>query len=186
MQRVLEEAPKSIRAQNSDVPEWLEQFIGHLLKKDLADRFKSSEEVASLLEKELAYLRSPTTTEKPDRSWARHRSLAQRSQKTVSISLPRLAALVATTFLVVISWTIWPVAKEPTPKDSVGNPAPAYSGPAPVLWNADGTAELAERVQALAEQLHTTPSDSSTPNTWAEDIDELQRRLLEMNESESW
>jgi hypothetical protein len=78
--------------------------------------------------------------------------------------------LLVTTLLVAIGWTIWPVAKEPIPKYPVDICAPVSSGPAPPLWNADGTAELADRVQALAEQLHTTPQESPTSDTWDEGI----------------
>jgi len=191
MQRVLEEPPKSIRSQNPDVPAWLEQFIERLLEKNPADRFDSSEEVAHLLEKELAYLRSPTTTEKPNRNWARHRSPSQRNKKNITISLPRLSALLVATLLVAIGWTIWPIAKQPIPidpipKEPVDIPVQVYSGPPPLLWDADGTDELADRVQALAEQLTPTPQEPPTPDTWNQDIDQLQQKLSEMHESNSW
>ncbi len=57
--QVSNQAPKPIRTLNSDVPTWLEAFIGRLMAKNPADRFQSAAEVATLLEGYLAHLRQP-------------------------------------------------------------------------------------------------------------------------------
>src|SRR5262249_13608660 len=69
MQRIVHAVPRPIRKQTSLVPAWLEQFILQLLEKDKSRRFASSDDVARLLQQELAHLQNPALVPEPTRSW---------------------------------------------------------------------------------------------------------------------
>lgn len=69
LRKVCEATPRSIRELNPDVPEWLEAFIVRLLEKEPEDRFQSANEVAEILEAELAHLQNPTGVAAPHRVW---------------------------------------------------------------------------------------------------------------------
>src|SRR5262245_39137269 len=53
LKRVCEDAPRSIREVNPDIPEWLEALIARLLAKGPAARFATAQEVAALLSRGL-------------------------------------------------------------------------------------------------------------------------------------
>ncbi|MFK7734900.1 MAG: protein kinase [Pirellulaceae bacterium] len=67
--QVAESEPRSIREVNPDIAAWLEAFIFQLLKKRPEERFQSAEEVADLLQFELAHLQMPTSSPVPPRDW---------------------------------------------------------------------------------------------------------------------
>ncbi len=76
MQRVLNDAPRSIREQAPRIPDWLEEFVFKLLRKDPQARFQTAAEVAAMLRDELAHAQAPLTSPVPSRSWRpakRHR-----------------------------------------------------------------------------------------------------------------
>jgi serine/threonine protein kinase len=60
LRRVCEDTPRSIRADHSEVPSWLEAIVAKLLAKDPAARFQTAAEVAELLGQCLVYLERPT------------------------------------------------------------------------------------------------------------------------------
>ncbi|WP_442510399.1 protein kinase domain-containing protein [Novipirellula sp. SH528] len=62
LRRVTDDAPRSIREINANIPLWLEQIVMKLLAKSPGDRFDSAEQVAELLEDCLAHVQHPTTT----------------------------------------------------------------------------------------------------------------------------
>ncbi len=59
LRRVCEDRPRPLRDLNADVPDWLERIVAKLLAKEPADRFRSADEVAVLLERCLAHLQQP-------------------------------------------------------------------------------------------------------------------------------
>ena len=67
--KVCQAEPRQIREFNPEIEEWLCALIGRLMAKNPDDRFQSAKEVAKVLEAELAYLQSPTTSPKPNRDW---------------------------------------------------------------------------------------------------------------------
>ncbi|MEM7478588.1 MAG: protein kinase [Planctomycetota bacterium] len=67
--RVCQAEPRPIRETNPNIEEWLCELIARLMSKEPGDRFQTAEEVAQVLEGELAYLQSPTAVEKPSREW---------------------------------------------------------------------------------------------------------------------
>ena len=66
LRRVCEDRPRPLRDLNPDVPAWLEGIVAKLLAKEPADRFRSADEVAGLLERCLAHLQQPKQNPLPD------------------------------------------------------------------------------------------------------------------------
>jgi serine/threonine protein kinase len=66
LRQVSDQAPTPIRALNPEVPAWLESVIARLLRKEPAERFQSSSQLAALLEGYLAHLRQPLTIQAPN------------------------------------------------------------------------------------------------------------------------
>jgi serine/threonine protein kinase len=65
LRQVSDQAPKSVRELNPEIPAWLDAFVRRLMEKDPVKRFQSAAEVAALLEGYLAHLRQPTTVRAP-------------------------------------------------------------------------------------------------------------------------
>src|SRR5262249_52629337 len=65
MKRVCEEAPRSIREQNPNIPEWLEAIVMKLLEKTPSARFQSAAEVSDLLGRCLAHVQQPKLVRLP-------------------------------------------------------------------------------------------------------------------------
>ena len=66
LRRVCEDRPRPLRDLNPDVPDWLEGIVAKLLAKEPADRFRSADEVAGLLERCLAHLQQPKQNPLPE------------------------------------------------------------------------------------------------------------------------
>jgi WD40 repeat protein len=66
LRRVCDDEPRPLGDVNPDVPAWLEAIVAKLLAKDPAERFRSAEEVAGLLERCLAHLQQPKHHALPD------------------------------------------------------------------------------------------------------------------------
>jgi hypothetical protein len=69
IKRVCESAPRRIRELNPSIPAWLEAFVDKLMAKEAASRFKSAEEAASILARELAHQQNPSAVPAPPRPW---------------------------------------------------------------------------------------------------------------------
>ena len=63
LRRIRETAPRPIREINPEIPQWLERIVMKLLAKDVAERFCSAAEVATLLEQCLAHVQQPTSVD---------------------------------------------------------------------------------------------------------------------------
>ena len=66
LRRVCEDRPRPLRDVNPDIPDWLEGIVAKLLAKEPADRFRSADEVAGLLERCLAHIQQPKHNPLPD------------------------------------------------------------------------------------------------------------------------
>ncbi|MEI8017209.1 MAG: serine/threonine-protein kinase [Schlesneria sp.] len=66
LRRIRETAPRPIREINPEIPDWLERIVMKLLAKDVAERFGSAAEVATLLEQSLAHVQQPTSVVLPN------------------------------------------------------------------------------------------------------------------------
>lgn len=65
LRRIIDDAPKPIRENNPDIPQWLCQIIDQLLSKDPRDRFESASQVTELLEACLAHVQQPAVVPLP-------------------------------------------------------------------------------------------------------------------------
>src|SRR5262245_40170985 len=65
LKRVCDDAPRSLREVNPDVPDWLEAIVFKLLAKDPAERFESAAEVSELLGQHLRYMQQPDASVPP-------------------------------------------------------------------------------------------------------------------------
>lgn len=65
LRRIRETAPRPIREINPEIPQWIERIVMKLLAKDVAERFGSAVEVATLLEQSLAHVQQPTSVDLP-------------------------------------------------------------------------------------------------------------------------
>lgn len=70
LNRIANDAPKSLRDINPDVPDWLEDIVSKLLQKRPEVRFQTAAEVGELLDGWLAHLQQPTTIAPPRASRA--------------------------------------------------------------------------------------------------------------------
>lgn len=66
LNRICNDAPRSLRSINPDVPEWLEHIVTKLLAKSPNDRFQTAHDVAELLENCLAHVQEPNGTKMPN------------------------------------------------------------------------------------------------------------------------
>jgi serine/threonine protein kinase len=69
MQRIVHEDARPVRAFRSELPEWLDAFVGKLLAKSPSDRFQSAGEVVRAIDDELLYLQNPGVGAEPERLW---------------------------------------------------------------------------------------------------------------------
>ncbi len=176
MQRIVHDAPHSIREQNPCVPEWLERFVDRLLAKEPSDRFDSAATVAQLLETEQAYLQNPGQMSAPSRNWMhfeRPRRQTNASRKSLILS-----AAISACLLFVVAWKVWPTATNdhPTPSSKVSKtselPIVFYG----LLWNADGAGDLAQSANALEKSMYDD-SQRSSDDAWSLSIKHLQQRM---------
>ena len=92
---------------------------------------------------------------------------------------------VLASLLLAISWVFWPGEKEPNLADH-SSIVTISAGPKPILWDADGTAEFAERVWALEEEMRQPTQWQPLTDPWDENIGEVRRRLSAVSKSNSW
>ncbi|MCA9194198.1 MAG: serine/threonine protein kinase [Planctomycetales bacterium] len=65
LHRIGNEAPRTVRDINTDVPEWFDRLIHRLLSKNPADRIQSAHELVQLLSACIAHLEQPSTHSLP-------------------------------------------------------------------------------------------------------------------------
>ena len=194
MQRIVHDDPRSIREQNPDIPEWLEQFVLRLLDKDKARRFSSSEALARLLHQELAYLQNPAVADRPDRLWRRKSAASHRLRiRAIAASLA-LAAIAAVTSFPLSSGDGGANRTDAGRAPEVSSTAEEAAEPgrshserrretAP-LWAVDGTREARDFAHDI-EARWGQPTGNVMPERWNEQAAEMRRRLQELSESDA-
>jgi len=115
---VCEDDPRDVRDYNPDVPDWLAQIIDRLHAKRRRDRFQSAAEVARLLKRHLAHLRSPDKVAMPG-------PVRRRRPGSPTVWLAALVVPGA----ILASLLIWGAVHVLTPKRDANLPEP--NGPVP-------------------------------------------------------
>jgi len=186
MQRIVRDAPRPIREQNSGVPAWLEQFIGRLMSKDRSSRFQSASEVAAILERRLAHLLNADLAPqaRPERDG--HPAI----RRSGSPRRTRLAAIVVSGALVVaIAVAPWSAWKPPsnaansgsqTERQSDTAEAAADEGPSHApkvpLWNQDDIRRLERSLNTL-ESTWSSTADRDDRDPFLKEYLNLKRAL---------
>jgi serine/threonine protein kinase/tetratricopeptide (TPR) repeat protein len=119
LRQVSDLAPRPIRAQNPEIPEWLAAIVARLMAKDPADRYPSASAVAELLAGRLAELQLPASPPRAEPAGAPQR-VPRRSWRRSSWGL----ALLAGGFLV-IATLAWLAIRPARVMPRVDRPAPA-------------------------------------------------------------
>jgi len=105
LRRVTDDAPRSLRELNPELPEWLDAIILKLLTKSATDRLQTAENAAELLEQCLAHLQQPDTCPLPE---------MLRSVRSRRSALPvRMAGLLVTVAVVALLITAGLIMKNP-------------------------------------------------------------------------
>ena len=192
MQRIVHDPPRPIREQNPLIPAWLEEFVLQLLEKETVARFASAEEVASILQEELAHLQNPNAAPIRTRVWsrgsARPRFNTRRRAKLIAIGVAGIAAAA----LSIAAWfqgerdpgttpeSRRSAAIEPTPRAPVEIAAQSSEQLAILpLWGVDGMRDARDLANALDAGWHA-PAPSPTPDPWSQQTAEIRRRLEEL------
>jgi serine/threonine-protein kinase len=191
MQRIVHDAPRSIREQNPSIPEWLEQFIERLMAKERTLRFATASEVAEILQHQLAHLLSPDAVPAPPRGWIRRNtdSPSHKPQRRVFAGGAMLCALA-----LIVGTSFWLGKMFPTESDNTTNDLADGNGrsagtdelnqpklrPTVPLWNADGANELLASTSSLERQWQPT-SPRSTPDLWLMQLADFQRSIGQLS-----
>jgi serine/threonine protein kinase/Flp pilus assembly protein TadD len=123
LRQVSDLAPRPIRTQNPEIPEWLAAIIGRLMAKDPADRYPSASAVAEVLADRLAELQLPASAPRTEPAGAEN-TVPRRSWLRSSRGLALLAG-----GLLVIATLAW-LATRPAPVTRRADPpAPAAAAP---------------------------------------------------------
>jgi eukaryotic-like serine/threonine-protein kinase len=180
MQRIVNDPPRPIREQNPLIPAWLEEFILRLLEKDKAERFASAALCAGILDEELASLNNPACARErprrwsgcqPQRYWGKYR---RRVILAGAVVAGTAVALMSAVFLKppFRGNSLDHENRAPTTAPSVAR-EPAVTVP---LWEADGTRELANALNALESRWHD-PSRPIAVDWWVQQTHDLKQRV---------
>lgn len=104
LRKITDTEPRSIREQNPQIPEWLEDVVKLLMCKDVAGRSNSAKQVSKLLEECLAHVQRPITNPLPSSlrkqvSTLPHNATTRPKWITVCAGLLALLGFVATTWV---------------------------------------------------------------------------------------
>jgi eukaryotic-like serine/threonine-protein kinase len=183
MQRIIHDRPRSLREQNPTVPAWLEEFVMRLLAKESTQRFASAEEVAEILEQELAHLQSPHIVVQPTRPW---RGVMRR--RLTAVRPPIWRAMLGAAVVLISIGTGWllrsppPPAGEGTATSQVDREKSAPPSTVP-LWDADGLGETRAAAAALEAQWRRAPAEPPI-DPWQQASQDLRRRVAELTEAQ--
>jgi serine/threonine-protein kinase len=148
LRRVCDDQPRLLRELNPEVPIWLEAIIARLMAKNPADRFQTATEVASLLERCLAYVQHPLSVDLPDDLWVELTTSCKcqtpwrrRAARTAGLSAIALAAC-----------GLMLLATRDAPRRPPGQERNRTAPPAQASLSHTGTARLTS--DEIADQLH--------------------------------
>ena len=182
MQRIVHDSPRSIRESNPTVPDWLEEFILKLMSKDRADRFSTAEEVANILQGELAVLQNPDLAQR--RHWQPKRRVVRRSRArfVAAIVVGSLAIAGLGISLHGTSDQNRQVRTTGSSVTEITAEQPSVSAdPTPVIavWDEEEIDATKHAFSRMNDELHeysaTIPID-----LWEEQVNELRQHLLEV------
>lgn len=179
LQRIVHDQPRPIREQNPLIPAWLEEFVLRLLEKEKSARFTSADQVATILQDELARLNNPASSQEGPRSWSRNGPL-----RAVSV-IRRRAAIALAVVCVVGMVTVFvrglPVRQETgvqSDRTGGGNapePGPEFASQVP-LWEVDGLDKARHTAHTLESDWQTLSADIRD-GAWIEQVSDIRRRL---------
>lgn len=181
MQRIVHDQPRSLREQGADIPAWLEDLIFRLLAKNKTDRFATADEVAKILELELAYQQSSKTGIEPARVWRRS---CRRSNPLATPLRRRAIAVCAAIVLVLLSG--WWLAFGPRSGRNESPVRPAASlqitsdERTVPLWEFDGMREAQAAAKGLELQSRQTTFGSES-DPWEQQALLVRRRLADIS-----
>ena len=191
MQRIVHDAPRSIRESNLLIPEWLEEFILRLMSKERADRFATADEVVRILQGELAYLQNPGLTPVRLMVPRGHRPSIEISGKRQSTIVVGGILGLATVGISLVAWfwqdvrllvVVVPRSQASAPLES-GTPTIGDSDRSRSTLPCDDDDVIAAQAAAIRidEDLRG-PSIVETPDPWEIQIIEFRRRMTEILE----
>ncbi len=173
LRRVCDEEPTSLRAINSDVPDWLDALVGRLMAKEPEDRIQTAQEAADLLGGCLAHVQQPLVAPIPD-------SLARECRaKPTGRPLKRLAKALICATVVVAACTMLFVS---TAHMNGIKPKQDASAAAPAARQSSSTAEKPVDIDRLAKTLRQHAEEIraslSRPSSSAQDSISMQTQAL--------
>ena len=144
IKRVCETEPRPIRETNPKIRQWLCDLIQKLHAKDANDRFQSAKEVGDVLAAELAYLQSPTSVPKPDRTW---RPVTATALVESGIGKRVLSTVVGVAF---VSLAIFGLSQLPFGQTESGEAAAVKGAVPPTVVNAPQQESAEQNIDAPA------------------------------------
>jgi serine/threonine-protein kinase len=183
LRRICDDAPRSVREVNPDVPPWLAEIIERLLAKSPAARFQTAGEVADLLKQWLAHLAQPTVILPPKFVAASGQKEKIRGKWLPWTAVAGTAAVALTVGLAV--WLSGALDVGPAgpagPESTVTPSAPVELPPGAQNLLADFAGELsrAQQEMALLEASLPVATDAGTPIADEVAAISLQVHLLE-------
>ncbi len=105
LRRVCDDAPRSLREINPEIPSWLEALITRLMAKNPADRYQTAEEAFEVLKGCLAHVQQPLSSPLPQGLGARRsRSSSSRLRARISVSVLALTACTGAAIAINTTW----------------------------------------------------------------------------------
>jgi serine/threonine protein kinase len=187
LRRVTDDAPRSLRELNPELPEWLDAIILKLLTKSAAERLQTAEHSAELLEQCLAHLQQPDISQLPEmlRSVKEHPRVLPFRMAGLLVTLAAVALLITAGMMM----TNTPPSNDVASQDKTkSNGSTATSAETAVAVASPESALLPEsqrQVSTVTVLQPFTPPDSdlllpTTPEPPAWD-DGLEQQLEELN-----
>jgi serine/threonine-protein kinase len=157
LKRVSEDTPRSLRAINPEIPDWLEAIIARLHAKSPADRIQTAAEVAELLGRHLAHLQQGNEVIHVS-SVPAGRARWKRASRILALLLLLAIAVLGAT--VVASWLHQrrDEAQSPDAADRTVQQAPPWQPLAPLT--AEELAKLPSPLDALKREAMELPQDA--------------------------
>jgi serine/threonine protein kinase len=155
LKRVCDETPTAVRDLNPDVPGWLAEIIDKLHAKRRRDRCRSAAEVAHLLNRHLAHLRTPDAVEKPSRV---------RPPRAVTTPRLWLAVLVVPGALIA-SLLIWGLVRMLSPRPEFNRPESKGEAPQAQVPKGEGPQVPVPRAEGDV-YFEKTLADLDNPEYW--------------------
>ena len=140
LRRVCDEAPRSLREINPEIPVWLEALIARLMAKDRSERYQTADEAFEVLKKCLAHVQQPLSSPLPQ-------GLGARGMKVSLKGLWRPVAAVSFVSVVVAAVALTSYWKRPDPRPNLPpNPSSTADAFLSESWPASPAADKIEQL----------------------------------------